>query len=103
MRPWIGADVSVAQFKVKRDLRALDLSRGRGQFGWTKLTFEQLSNKAPVGAATKQEAVWTNIDNAFFQPVSRSDNGIEYVPTQILVEAFVDAGYEAIAVLEKSP
>jgi len=97
IRPWIGAPVSVAQFKTKRVLQALDLSRGHGAPGFTKLTFDQLLGNDLMDAATKQEVVWTDIDNAFSRPVSRSDEGIEYVPTQVLAEAFVGAGYEAIA------
>jgi RES domain len=62
------------------------------------LSYEQLQGMGPpVDAATKQEVVWAEIDYAFSRPVSRSDESIEYVPTQILAEAFLSAGYEAIA------
>jgi len=96
VRPWIGVGVSVAQFRIKRDLKALDLTLGHGEFGFTKLTFEQLFGRAPVDGETKRRAVWTDIDSAFSRPVSRAEESIDYVPTQILAEAFRDAGYEAI-------
>ncbi len=96
MRPWIGAGVSVAQFKVVRELRALDLTKGHGGAGLAKLTIDQLLGKAPVNKETKRRAVWTDIDSAFSRPVSREEESIDYVPTQILAEAFRDVGYEAI-------
>ena len=45
----------------------------------------------------KEEAVWIDIDNAFSQPVLRSDETAEYVPTQILAELFCDEGYDGLA------
>lgn len=97
IRPWIGASVSVSKFKIKRDLKALDLSREHGNPGIGKLTIAQLQGAAPVDAAKKQEAIWADIDNAFSTPVSRDESEIEYAPTQILAEAFSTAGYDAIA------
>lgn len=96
VRPWIGAGVSVAQFRIKRTLRALDLTKGHGEFGFAKLTIDQLMGTAPVDAALRRRVVWTDIDNAFSRPVSRAEDLLDYVPTQILAEAFRDAGYEAI-------
>lgn len=97
IRPWIGASVSIAQFRITRNLRTLDLSREHGTSGFAKLIFEQLSGKSKVDAAKKQEVVWTDIDNAFSTPVSREESEIDYTPTQILAEAFLHSGYDAIA------
>lgn len=102
VRPWIGASVSVAQFRVGRDLRVLDLSAGHGEFGFGKLTFDQLEGKEPISPEKMREVVWTDIDVAFSRPVSRSDDGAEYAPTQVLAEAFRGAGYEAIAYRSKT-
>lgn len=96
VRPWIGVDVSVAQFQIKRDLRALDLTKGYGEFGFAKLTIPQLIGEAPVDADLKRRAVWTDIDSAFSRPVSRTEEMVGYAPTQVLAEAFRDAGYEGI-------
>jgi hypothetical protein len=96
VRPWVGASVSVAQFKILRTLRALDLSRGHGKLSIGEITFRQLFGEEPTDPETKEKAVWTDIDNAFSRPVTLSDDAADYVPTQILAELFRDAGYDAI-------
>ncbi len=95
-RPWIGSEVSVAQFKVLRDLRAVSLSFGHDQASIGHLTFAHLLGDEAPDAEAKQKAVWIGIDNAFSQPVTLSDDAADYVPTQILSELFKDAGYDAI-------
>ncbi len=97
VRPWIGSEISVAQFKVLRDLKALDLSRGHGKFWIGHLTLKQIDDPKTIDAETKEEAVWIEIDNAFSRPVRRSDASADYAPTQILAELFRGAGYDAIA------
>ena len=41
VRPWLGAEVSVAQFRVLRDLRIVDLTRGHGQSSVKKMIMER--------------------------------------------------------------
>jgi RES domain-containing protein len=53
VRPWIGASVSVAQFKVLRKLRALDLSLGHGKRSFCEIDLEHFLNKEPVDAQKK--------------------------------------------------
>ena len=88
-RPWVGEEISVSQFRVVRDLTAIDLSQGYGQ-----------SSKIFLDADISQEeiskSVWTDIDNAFSRPVTHSDDQADYVPTQILSELFKDCSYDAI-------
>jgi hypothetical protein len=96
VRPWIGASLSVAQFKILRTLKALDLSRGHGISSFSEIGFRHLFNEEPVDAAKKEKAVWIDIDNAFSRPITLSDDAADYVPTQILAELFRDAGYDAI-------
>lgn len=96
VRPWVGASVSVAQFKVLRTLRALDLARGHGKTSVGEITFRQLFGEEPVDPETKERAVWADIDNAFSRPVTLSDDAADYVPTQILAELFREVGYDAI-------
>jgi hypothetical protein len=95
VRPWVGAWVSVADFKVQRGLKALDLSQGHGQSSFSVVGFRHLGEK-PLAREVKEKAVWIDIDNAFSQPVTLSDDAADYVPTQILAELFRDAGYDAI-------
>jgi RES domain len=96
VRPWVGSKISVAQFKVIRDLRAVNLSVGHGQMSFGHLTFANLDGTEAPAAETKEKAVWIDIDNAFSRPVTLSDNAADYVPTQVLAELFRNAGYEAI-------
>lgn len=96
VRPWIGSEVSVAQFKVLRKLRAVNLSLGHGRSHLDFLSVEQILGAEPVNADEREKSVWRDIDNAFSRPVTLSDGAADYVPTQILAELFRDAGYDAI-------
>lgn len=96
VRPWVGAWVSVAQFKILRTLRALDLSLGHGQLSIGDIPLRQLAGEEPMCPDAKEKAVWIDIDNAFSRPITLSDDAADYAPTQILAELFRDAGYDAI-------
>ncbi|MBB6428054.1 RES family NAD+ phosphorylase [Sphingopyxis sp. JAI128] len=97
VRPWIGAEISVARGRLIRDLRTLDLSLGHGQSSFAGPVFAHIMGGTPLSAAEKKTAVWTDIDNAFSKPVTLSDDAADYVPTQILAELFRARGYDAIA------
>lgn len=95
VRPWVGSEVSVGKFRVKRDLTAVRLvTDGASPRG--AVTFDQLAGAAPVDAATKEHIVWGDIDQAFARPILRSDDSADYAPTQILAELFRDAGHDAV-------
>ena len=96
VRPWVGSQVSVAQFRVARQLNAIDLTQGHDRSSWEHLTWEQLLGEEEPSAEAKEKAVWTDIDNAFSQPVTLSDDKENYIPTRILAELFQEAGYDAI-------
>lgn len=95
VRPWVGSEISVAQFRLNRELRALDLSRGHGQSAAMSV-LGRLMNETPLSTEEKEKAVWIDIDNAFSTPVTKSDDTADYVPTQILAEVFANEGYDAI-------
>ena len=97
VRPWIGTEISLAQFKIVRDLKALDLSAGHGKLSILHLTLKELGNEEAPSSQKKEKAVWIEIDNAFSRPVTPSDDVASYAPTQILAELFRNAGYDAIA------
>jgi hypothetical protein len=96
VRPWIGRDVSVAQFKIQRDLKGINLSVGHSNRSFDHLTLDELVGEKEPDAQAKEKAVWTDIDNAFSRPVTPSDDATDYVPTQILAELFRNAGYEFV-------
>lgn len=92
IRPWVGAKVSVARFRVTRDLRVVDLTQSSQGSMVLAISF----NDEPVPSDHTEKAVWSTIDDAFSTPVTRSDDSAEYVPTQILAELFRDAGYDGL-------
>lgn len=91
VRPWIGSQVSLSQFRTIRELKALNLTEGFG-----KIRIAGFLAGDAADADEKEKSVWNHIDNAFSQPVTGTDDPAAYVPTQILAELFRDEGYEAI-------
>lgn len=96
VRPWIGASLSVAQFKTLKRLKAVDLSREHGKSSFFSVINRFMNGSEQLTAEEKEKAVWIDIDNDFSRPVTLSDDEADYVPTQILAELFRDAGYDAI-------
>src|SRR5690242_18366035 len=93
IRPLIGSSVSVAQFMVLRELRLVDCSSERRDISLKRwLEPENLLTPEEI-----EKAVWFDINAAFSKPVERGDNSIEYVPTQILAEAFKRHDFDGIA------
>src|ERR1019366_7359806 len=90
-RPWVGSGVSVAQFRMLKDLTVVDSSADseRQEFGPVYLDGEPEPGK-------REESVWWYINRAFSQPVTRSDDVAEYAPTQVLAEGFRSAGCDGI-------
>jgi RES domain len=84
VRPWIGTCVSVGQFIILRKLNVVDCS---------------MDNENSIDLRTdpeKVDKVWRDINRAFSEPVTRSDDIAEYAPTQVLAEAFRSAGYDGL-------
>jgi len=89
VRPWIGSLVSCAHFKTTRALKIVDLSVYHGK-GFVFYFEEPESSK-------REEAVWTQIDQAFSRPVTSEDDRADYAPTQVITELFKAEGYDGIA------
>jgi len=96
VRPWVGSKISVAQFKIIRDIRIMNLSLGHGHNASDHVTLEQFIGDEVVLPEKKEKAVWIDIDNAFSKPVTLSEDTADYIPTQILAELFRGAGYDGI-------
>ncbi|MBZ9996585.1 RES family NAD+ phosphorylase [Mesorhizobium sp. BH1-1-4] len=96
VRPWVGADISVAQLKLKRKLKVVNLSRGHGLSAFGSIPLGHFLEGIPPTLEQKETAVWIDIDNAFSKPVTLADDTADYVPTQILAEVFRHAGYDGI-------
>ena len=96
VRPWLGSEVSVAQFKVLRDLRVIDLTRGHEKSSFEQMTFAHIIGERKATPEEKEQAVWTDIDAAFSRPVTAHGESAEYVPTQILAELFRSLDYDGL-------
>jgi hypothetical protein len=90
VRPWLGAYVSIGHFETTKDLKLMDCtvpkqySRGYGL------------RKQRQPPRELEEWVWSEISNAFSEPVTDSDKTANYAPTQILSEVFRQIGCDGI-------
>src|SRR3989338_7454686 len=80
VRPWMGSQISVGQFKTRHQLRIVNCTTDRDGFN--------IYLEGEPSAEAREEAVWAHIDHAFAAPVSRSDDVADYVSTQIIAELF---------------
>ncbi len=88
VRPWIGSYVSLAQFQLNRTLRVVNcVSEHRSLFMYS----------VEPDPEVREQVVWQDIDRAFSQPVTPSDNTADYMPTQALAEFFREKGLDGIA------
>ena len=93
VRPWIGSYVSLGQFEVIRQFEIIDCSHNHGDPPF-HFSLGQPKRLTPEEV---EKTVWSNIDRAFAQPISRHDEVAAYAGTQIIAELFKSAGYDGIA------
>jgi len=85
--PWLNEKISLATFKLIRDLNIIDFSNIES----SKLYyFNEPSPKK------REKEVLSNINKAFSFPISTEDQNIEYIPTQIISEYFKINGFDGI-------
>lgn len=89
VRPWIGALISVSQFKTLRELRIVNCTTDHEGF--------RIYLEGEPSPQEREEVVWTDIDRAFARPVSPSDDVADYVATQIVAELFKTCGFDGVA------
>jgi len=94
VRPGVGEFVSFGQFTVNRPLRIVDCTSSRlGPLPVGKYLAYHYKQPSPKVRAKR---VWSDIDEAFGEPVQRSDDAAEYVPTQVIAELFRRQGYDGL-------
>lgn len=87
VRPWMGSYVSVGAFIIHKDLKLVNCAADS----------KRLSPFSKDRTAQQMEThVWATINEAFSEPVTRSDDVADYAPTQVLAEVFRDAGFDGI-------
>jgi len=92
VRPWVGSYISLAQFKVMRDVTVVDCSKDKRMFPNWLLNERQRE----IPPEKREQIVWGDIGHALSRPVTPDDSITEYVPTQILAEGFRVHGFDGI-------
>src|SRR5438132_5731421 len=92
VRPWVGYYISLAQFKVMRDVVVVNCTKDKRMFpNWL---FNQ--NQQEIPAEKREQIAWGDIAHALSRPVTPDEPVTEYVPTQVLAEAFRAHGYDGL-------
>lgn len=90
MRPWIGESLTLAIFEILRDIKIV-LCRA-GSVNSDDLVFEENPSAEQI-----EQRVWNEISHGFSRPINRKDPESDYLPTQILAEAFKAEGFDGLA------
>jgi RES domain len=94
VRPWIGSEISVAQFETKKELTVIDCSVNHSA---NPLYFDSEHGILYEPSEDEREkAVWAYIDKAFSEPVIQNENQAHYAPTQIIAELFKKNGFDGV-------
>lgn len=87
MRPWVGAEVTCAEFRSKREFVVADfVSKQDGAQFLPK-------NQTP---ADIEATIFFHVNSAFSRPITPEDSATSYVPTQIIAEYFRNHKYDGI-------
>jgi len=89
VRPLFHSYVSIAQFKIVKDLKIINCSAP--EIGNLAFLDKDLSQDGI------EKVVWSAMNRAFSEPVTRGDDSLDYVPTQIIAETFKLNGFDGIA------
>ena len=89
VRPWLGSLVSCAHFETTRPLKIVDFSVNHRK-GFVLYFGEP-------DASSREQAVWTHMDQAFSEPTTSADDTGDYVPTQVIAELFKNEGFDGVA------
>jgi hypothetical protein len=87
-RPPIGAMLTLAKIQPARLLRIIDCG--------SEMEGNPLHLNEP-NPAKREAAVWSHLNKALSNPVSRADDVAEYAATQVIAEFFKTLGFDGIA------
>jgi RES domain-containing protein len=90
VRPWIGSLITLAEFEVVRDITLVDCTSDL-----MGLMHDPFASTEPMSEDI-EETIWLDINQAFSEPVTPSDNVADYAPTQVLAEAFASNGFDGV-------
>jgi RES domain-containing protein len=90
VRPWVGADVTVATLALARPARVVDLSDPR------RLLVRSPFGHADLDAVLERAETLRVIGAAMSEPVTEDRSPIDYVPTQYAAEVIRARGYDGV-------
>lgn len=91
VRPWVGALISVGQFRLLKDLKIVDFSQDNESY------FLALIKSRQFTPEKIEKLVWSDINRAFSNPINPNDRSADYAPTQIIAEVFKNNGFDGVA------
>ena len=94
LRPWLGATISMSQFRTKRELRLVDCTEDRKKWPFKGFTSEM--EVIPWPPEDFESVVWGDIAYSMSTPYSPEESGLHYVPTQIIAERLRHDGFDGI-------
>ncbi len=94
VRPWIGKQLSLAEFLIEKELRVVDCTKKSNSsplfFSATTGDFFEPSDEE------KEKSVWHHIGQAFSTPVNIDEDKLGYIPTQIICELLRKNGIDGL-------
>ncbi|WP_295590063.1 RES family NAD+ phosphorylase [uncultured Lamprocystis sp.] len=102
VRPWVGSRISVAEFTTTGDLRVVDFTALHGKNKESlspprRIMGAMGTRIPPMSKKQLLEELMIDINYAFSTPVSRQEDSVQYVPTQIIVDLVKKEKYHGIA------
>jgi hypothetical protein len=96
LRPWLGASISMSQFRVHRDLQIADCTSDKKRWPFKGFNAD-MTGTVPWGPEEYEGVVWGDIAHAMSTPYSPEQVSLNYVPTQVISERLRHAGADGIA------
>lgn len=90
-RPHKGQIISLAQFRINRDLKIVDCCTVPMHESEIRFIFNSPQSQEDI-----RDAIWSRINSAFTKPIANNDTHSDYVPTQILAELFKSSNLDGI-------
>lgn len=92
VRPYLGKHVTVATFKLTKELKLVDASK-------EPLTFDfaaRIGSTKEISIEDREKLIWAYINTFFSIPIASEDNYCDYIPTQYLSELFKNKRYDGV-------
>lgn len=97
VRPYKGGLVSVACFQANEMLNLVDFSSlGLKVYFLSAVGAFILQHMGAQDPAILEKILWGQMNFDFAKPISRDEIGLEYVPTQVIVEYLKESGFNGI-------